>query len=261
MFDCIMELKHFGTKEIVLVFVSAGGQPLTYGQRGILDRLKRDLRQAGFRTSEVIASGEPVKEILQTAERENVSLIAMASSGKGKARELIVGSTSFGVLRSTRWPVLIGKFRAIGGAGRKGVRQGRRPIFQRALVPIDLATCRPIYEEILPRLSALGLREAILFHVVESTKYALDDGERFKQVLDQLEMHREELSGQGCTVTTHVHFGTVSYNILEATRELGASMILLGTHRKTLFQEIALGGNSEEVIRRSPVPLLIVPCE
>lgn len=261
MFDCLLELEHLGTREVILLFVAAGGQQLTAEQRGLLDRLKADLHAAGIAPREVVVSGDPVKEIIRTAEKEEVTLIAMASSGKGKAQEFLVGSTSFGVLRLTRWPVLINKFKVVDRAGQKGMVPSCRLIFRRALVPIDFTSCRPIYEDLLPKLSKQGLEESVLFHVVESTKYALDDGGRFKDVLDRLEEHKARLAGQGCNVTTHVHFGTVSYNILEAARELEASLILLGAHRKTLLRELALGGNSEEVIRKSPVPLLVIPCE
>jgi len=261
MFDCLLELERLGTREVILIFVAAGGQALTAEQRRLLDRLKSDLERAGIAARELVVSGDPVREIIKAAESEDVTLIAMASSGKGRAQEFLVGSTSFGVLRSTRWPVLINKFRVSGVQGHKDVERSCQFIFRRALVPIDFTSCRPICEDMLPKLSAMGLEESVLFHVVESTKYALDNGGRFKEVLDQLEERRAKLAEKGCNVTTHVHFGTVSYNILEAARELDASLILLGAHRKTLLREITLGGNSEEVIRKSHVPILVIPCE
>lgn len=260
MFDCLLELKHLGTEEVVLLHTSSGPS-LGAEQRRLLDRLASDLSGAGIRSKERVTTGDPVKEIIRAAEEEGVTLIAMASSGKGKAREFFVGSTSFEVLRSSKVPVLINKFRVLEAGGTKEVRRSCSSIFRRALVPIDFSTCTPMCEELLPRLSRLGLQESVLFHVVESSKYSVEDGERFKVVLDDLEAMKEKLSCEGCNITTHVHFGTVSYNILEAARELDVSLIVLGAHRKSLMREIALGGNSEEVIRRSTVPLLVIPCE
>jgi len=119
--------------------------------------------------------------------------------------------------------------------------------------------------ELLPQLARLGLREAVLFHVVEGARANLDDDDKFKQAMDEvmskMDNLKQRLTEQGCQTTTHVHFGTVSYNILEASRELSVSLIILGAHRKSLLREIALGGNSETVVRRSKVPLLIIPCE
>lgn len=265
MFDCLLELKHLGTTEIVVCHVTPAGQDLTADQRGTLDGLESNLKDAGINATVVIRSGDAIESILDVAKRENVSLIAMASSGKGRAREFIVGSTSFGVLRSSTTPVLINKFEITEEGSRTKVAAACRSIFRKALVPIDFSSCTATCMELLPQLSKLGLQEAVLFHVVESERAAIDNDARFKRVLDdvvaKLDDLKVKLVDQGCDASTHVHFGTVSYNILEASRELDATLIILGAHRKSLLREITIGGNSETVVRRSQVPLLIIPCE
>ncbi len=203
-----------------------------------------------------------MQQILRVAESEDASLIAMASTGKGRTKELLLGSTSFGILRSTTRPVLINRFEPLSDENSEVTIA---PIFQKALVPTDLASCKEMCMTVLPKLSSAGLRESVLFNVVDSSRSSIQDGERFQKVLDKvmldLDELRSQLEGKGCRVSTHVHFGTVSYNILEASRELHASVIILGAHRKSLLREIALGGNSETVIRRSTVPILVMPCE
>lgn len=265
MFDCLLELKKFGMREVILCYVRPAGEDLSMEQRKALDELISSLEGAGIEPIEVEEQGDPVPMVLAVAEREKVSMIAMASSGKGRAREFFLGSTSFGILRSTRWPVLINKFQVLERGGEKKIQRSCRSIFHRALVPIDFSSCTPVAMDLIPKLSKLGLQESVLFHVVESAKANMDDDKRFKKVVDtvlkDLDGLRAELEAQGCNVTTHVHFGTVSYNILEASRELEVSLIVLGAHCKSLLHEVALGGNSEAVIRRSSVPLLIIPCE
>lgn len=265
MFDCLMELEHLGTKEVILCHVAPVGQDLTLEQRTIMDGLMRSLEEAGIKASEALERGSPVERVLDVATREKVSLIAMASSGKGRAREFLVGSTSFGVLRSTTIPVLINKFEVVERGGRTVVAPVCRSIFRKALVPIDFSSCTATCMDLIPKLSRLGLGESVLFHVLESSKASLDDEAKFRVIMDEvtakLDALRLDLVGQGCKVSTHVHFGTVSYNILEASRELEATLIILGAHRKSLLREITLGGNSETVVRRSQAPLLIVPCE
>ena len=265
MFDCLLELKHLGTEEVILCYVRPAGEELTAEQQGIMDKLKSSLRDAGITPLEVEEQGDPVEQVLKVAEREKISLIAMASSGKGKAREFLLGSTSFGILRRSAWPVLINKFEVVEKAGHKEVQRSCRSIFRKALVPVDFSSCTPVVTGLLPALSELGLQESVLFHVVESSKANMDDEKRFKNVIDtvlkDLDVLKDGLEAKGCNATTHVHFGTVSYNILEASRELEVSLIVLGAHCKSLLHELALGGNSETVIRKSAVPLLIVPCE
>ena len=161
--------------------------------------------------------------------------------------------------------MLVNKFEVRERGGRREIVPACRSIFRKALVPIDFSTCTDTCMELIPRLSKLGLQEAVLFHVIESSKVNVEDEGRFKKVVEtvqaKLEVLMSRLEEQGCTVSTHIHFGTVSYNILEASRELEATVIILGAHRKSLLREIALGGNSEGVVRKSQVPVLIIPCE
>jgi nucleotide-binding universal stress UspA family protein len=265
MFDCLLELKHMGTKVIILCYVQGANEVMSLEQRRKMDDLKKRLEEQGIEAVEVVEQGDPVQQILRIAEREQVTLIAMASSGKGKAREFLIGSTSFGILRSSSWLVLINRFQVTDRSGQKEVAPVCRSIFRKALVPIDFSSCTPASMDLVPRLSKLGLQEAVLFHVVENSKANMDDEEHFKTVVDKVLSDLEGLKGQlveqGCNASTHVHFGTVSYNILEAARELEVSLIILGAHRKSLLREIALGGNSEPVVRKSTVPLLVIPCE
>ncbi len=262
MLECVKELKGFGLKEVVLCHVAAVGISLTADQKEIIERAKESIRREGLEVREVVRQGDPVEQVLDVAESEDVSLIAMASSGKGRTQELFIGSTSFGILRSTSRPVLINKFPS--SKGGKGSVDAPI-IFQKALVPIDFSSCTDMCMILLPELSSHGLREAVLFNVVDSGRSNIQEGKRFQMVLNKvmldLDEMRSKLEGQGCRASTHVHFGTIPYNILEASRELDASIIILGAHRKSLLREITLGSNSETVVRRSTIPLLIIPCD
>lgn len=263
MLECVNELKGFGAKEVVLCHVTSAKEKMDAEQREEIERCKRDVLAQGLDVREVIRQGDPIKQILKVADSEDVSLIALASSGKGRTKELLIGSTSFGILRSTSRPVLMYKFEPMNEEKEAGAVVA--PIFQKALVPIDFSSCTDICMMLLPKLSSYGLRESILFNVVDSSKSDMHDGKRFQKVLNKvmldLDELRSKLEGKGCRVSTHVHFGTVSYNILEASRELDVSVIILGAHRKSLLREITLGGNSETVVRKSSVPILVIPCE
>jgi nucleotide-binding universal stress UspA family protein len=267
MLDCLLELKRLGAKEIILLYVGAGGEQRTPQQQSTMANLKKKLQEAGMESREVIAQGDPVAEITKIAAKEKVDLVAMASSGKGKAREFFLGSTSFGVLRSSSIPVFINKFKVAEQAGSLQVRPACSSFLVRALVPVDFGTVTTVCMDLIPKLSKMGLQEVVLFHVVESSKYNLDgssksgqDAARFDKVTADLDKLKAELIAQGVNASTHIHFGTVSYNVLEAARELDCSLIVLGAHRKSVLHELVLGGNSEEVVRKAHVPLLVLPC-
>ncbi len=57
--------------------------------------------------TDVVRVGSPPEEIIRVAEEEYASLICVTSHGKGYFRELLVGSTSFDVVRRAKHPVLV----------------------------------------------------------------------------------------------------------------------------------------------------------
>jgi len=60
-----------------------------------------------LRVKAVLESGAPVEGILQVAQREACDLIIMGAYGHSRVRELFVGSTTDGILRSAGLPVLL----------------------------------------------------------------------------------------------------------------------------------------------------------
>ena len=49
--------------------------------------------------------------------------------------------------------------------------------------------------------------------------------------------------------------------ILDAAREFGADLIVMGTHGRTGFRRLVLGSVAEEVLRKAPCPVLTVKTE
>jgi nucleotide-binding universal stress UspA family protein len=54
-----------------------------------------------------IREGEPVKQIVQFAEECNAGLIVMPSHGRGMLTEMLLGSTTYSVVRRAHCPVLV----------------------------------------------------------------------------------------------------------------------------------------------------------
>jgi len=73
-----------------------------------LDGIAHQLQQAGVHTSTHIVMGQsPASAILETAQRENVDLIAMATHGRCGLPRLMLGSVTDKVLRGADTPVLL----------------------------------------------------------------------------------------------------------------------------------------------------------
>ena len=72
-----------------------------------LAEMRDDLTGSGPAVKYHIRVGDPTEMILSVAKEDNVSLIAMSAYGTARFEEMLVGSTTFTVVRRTRKPVLV----------------------------------------------------------------------------------------------------------------------------------------------------------
>ena len=71
-----------------------------------LKRRELELQNDGFDVKAVLLFGEPYKEILALAEKEQCDLIAMATHGHRGLSDIILGSVASDLRHSTKIPVL-----------------------------------------------------------------------------------------------------------------------------------------------------------
>ncbi len=76
-------------------------------EHGKIHDLAESLRQAGLEVTALLVQGESVQAILHEAEKFDVDMIIIGSHGRGLMHQLILGSTSEGVLHKARCPVLV----------------------------------------------------------------------------------------------------------------------------------------------------------
>jgi universal stress protein A len=75
--------------------------------RAYLERMSKDLRQAGLEVDAILAAGDPAKEIAAAAEREQVDLIAMATHGHSLLGDVVHGTTATALRHVSRIPILM----------------------------------------------------------------------------------------------------------------------------------------------------------
>jgi nucleotide-binding universal stress UspA family protein len=56
-----------------------------------------------------------------------------------------------------------------------------------------------------------------------------------------------------------VRTGDPSDELLALAKELDASLVVLGTHGRSGLSHLLLGSTTEKLIRKSPLPVLVVP--
>ena len=74
-----------------------------------------------------------------------------------------------------------------------------------------------------------------------------------------LEGVRARLSGLDVRVRTLARIGAPAQTILDVTREVGATLILLSSGRRPGLARFLFGSVPGAVVKRSPVPVLVIP--
>lgn len=256
MVDCITQLKRYGTKEIILFYAVPKGRAADSYDERRMNEFARVISTDGITTRTIMENGDPASLILKVSKREKATMIAMASTGKGRAKELIIGSVSLAVIRKSKIPVLLGKFPSL----KKEGKLKECGMLDSALISFGLDHSTKKLTEVTQEMVDAGMRKATLFHVIHSAKHDVGDDKKFRQVKDDLENIMKSMKASSCELDTHIHFGTPSYNIIEAAREISAGVIVMGVRNKTLWHKITLGTTAEDLIRQSPTNLLLVPC-
>ena len=238
-----------------------------------LNSLADAFRSDGVTVSTLTPSGAPAQEIVQEAEREADTLIAMSGHGRSGVARWWLGSVADRVLHTTDAPLLVIRF-----------HEGERPThaegFSRVVVPVDGS---PRAEEILPHVAhitkALGIAVDLvrvvptwneyLAMAAPSTNYgtasldtaSLDEAFRYneEEANGYLDRVREDLLKQGVgPVETHSLRGDPASSIIDVANESPDRLVAMTTHGRSGVGRWVLGSVADRVVRNSGDPVLVV---
>ena len=94
----------------------AGGEEVEEDQ-AYLDRIRMEFEAAGVTALAELAFGDPVREIVKRAGRQDCDLVAMSTHGHKGVADLILGSTANQVRHKVLMPVLLVRGRVPHAAG------------------------------------------------------------------------------------------------------------------------------------------------
>lgn len=222
-----------------------GGAPVLSGKITIQEVVRRGI--------------SPSEAILSYAKEEEIDLIVMGTHSRSEIGHFLLGSTTEKVVHGTDISVL-----AIGHGEDLFIRN--EGVYRRILIPID-------FSDASHKAFRLGIDIANQFeahidivHVVEPvlTHQALFSGETSQIVLDKDMMSRSkdaihEFAGEMLPKNHEIHLrsGQVHKEIIKLIREVNTDLVVLGNHGWNAVERFLLGGTSEKLIRKSPIPVLI----
>ncbi len=141
-------------------------------------------------------------------------------------------------------------------------------MFERILFPTDFSVYANAVTACLPSLQTAGVKEVILLHVIRANDVPLPETynlESYKyirwSVEEQLNLLRMLMEGHGLRVRTRIAYGSPVSEIVRTVGEEQVDLIMIGAQGTTLAQELMIGSTAFEIMRRSPVPVLLEKAE
>jgi len=225
------------------------------------------LRAAGFRADAVVAFGAPADGILRVAAEARRGLIVLASHGRGAAGRVVFGSVADRVAHASPVPVLIVR------AAEEAPAAAAAPApIARLVVPLDgsdlARSALPVASEVAARLVVpVRLVQAILARAelelagtglpVPREVYAELEQRAEEDARRGLEAAAATLRAAGVEATTEVWRGPAAAVIAGACR--AGDVIVMSSHGRSGVGRWLLGSVAEQLVRTTPVPVLLVP--
>jgi len=220
-----------------------------------------------IKVSSALLSGNPAQEIIEYADKQDISLILMSARGESAAdTRWNLGSVADKVLRATTRPVALIRIR--------GTPPDRRNITRRVLVPLDGSKCA---EQIIPYVQEFAAKrtaEIFLLQVVEAS-YGMWSPEGYSVIgyggtqVDEIKSGVEKylksielsLKKKGLRVKTVVRVGVVADEIIKAADDIKATIVAMTTHGRTGLTRWAFGSVTDRVLHGGYHPMILVRCQ
>ena len=226
-----------------------------------LDQMADTIRSDGVTVETVVKDGDPADCILEEADKDAGTLIAMTTHGRTGVGRWLLGSVTDKMVRSGRHPMLI----------TRAQEGGAHPV-NRVVVTVDGSD---LSEQALPHAvemaNALGVGVTVLRAVSLNpygeafTEYApihaSQDlaGEMESEAHEYVAAKVAEIQSAGVAdVSGSVVTGYPASVILDEVGESGDKLVAMATHGRAGMARLLLGSVTDRVVRHSAGPVFVV---
>jgi nucleotide-binding universal stress UspA family protein len=229
-----------------------------------LAQQKDALATQGFDTNMLIAPGLPVFEVNRVAAEQAVSLIVVGSHGSSLAKETLLGGTAMGILHHASLPVLVVRLKITEQDESNRCASACADFRRHVLFCTDFSDTSERAFSYVERIVESGAERVTLLHVQDQSrierhlKHRLEEFNRIDG--GRLERLQDRLGQKGAkNVQVDIRYGSPVQEILRAAERNDESLIVMGSQGRGFIGEVFLGSVSHQVVRRAPVPVLLVP--
>lgn len=131
-------------------------------------------------------------------------------------------------------------------------------MYSKILLATDLSDVSELLVEHLPNLIEVGLKEVVLVHVINIQDAGGLSGKLRQHDKESLKRQKVKLEQQGIRVRVRAPIGFPSYEINKIACREKVSLIVIGSHGRSLAREVVLGGTGEQIVRDAKKPILIM---
>ena len=256
---------------IAAISSPAGGYPDVSNLLDEYDRAANELlaaavsraTAAGARATSVLVEGSAVRAIADCAKARAVDAIVMGTHGRGGLERMFLGSTAQGVLRLAEVPTFVVREHA--GAAPEAASFH----FEHILIAVDDSEPADAAADVAIGLAAAGGADVLCCTVTE-TNALMERAEEYgfdpDALLDEMRGLATRLTdakvalatSHGVKAESIVVEGVPADALLAVAAERHVGLIAVGTHGRGGLSRLFLGSVAESVVRRSPVPVLVV---
>lgn len=130
-------------------------------------------------------------------------------------------------------------------------------MYEQILVPLKWDLSDEAVIEHAGSLARLSRGQVTLIHVVHS--HSRDESAYLEeQARDHLADEAARIAAQGVRVGIRVVLGEPAESITAVAQEIGADLIVMATHGHSEMRHVFVGSVTEDVIRQSDTPVLLV---
>lgn len=222
-------------------------------------------RFVGSRVKRSVEQGSAAQLIIEKAEADKSTLIAMTTHGRSGINRWLMGSVAEKVLRATTNPLLLVK------ANHEGKADGEASL-KSMVVPLDGSA---LAETVLPTVIRIAKKLGIEVFLIRAYNnpyspfisggghYAVNVDELLKDIRDQarnyLEATIEELKKRGVEQISYLlQEGDAADEIVSVADHTPESLIVMCSHGRTGVKRWAMGSVAEAVARHTSSPVLII---
>ncbi len=272
-FEKILELKHFGLKEVILLYFVESYKFSNFISEEFISKIIEDwkklaveklmeyekiAKENGIQTKVIVLEGNPRWQILKIADENKVDAIITGFQGDALYTDCYLDANSELILRSCKYPAFV--FR---GSENINPENGKLYDWRKILFPTDFSEFSLKVMDYLPMFPKGGLEKIEVIHIQDENlfKHLTPDTIDLYYNKDEKRMKniKQELEKMGFKdITTNIYSGTPHMIIIEEAKKVPETLIIMGSRGKSASFQMLFGSTTERVARMSKSPILII---